>query len=182
MRHFPHLPKTTTGILVGAELALNHGDKVALLDSDVNQHASAFGKKAKIPNLTIIASIDEENVLAKLREAERNNDIFLVDLSRPAGWLIHAGAQSHAEVALRACADADVPDGRARLHENDGPDRVRRLSARPAIRAMTPAAQATHNKTSRPPLIAVLVSDHRAMPRQAVHGLDDLLAASVNGR
>jgi hypothetical protein len=49
-------------------------------------------------------------------------------------------------------------------------------------RAMTPAAQATHNETSRPPLIAVLVSDHRAMPRQAVHGLDDLLAASVNGR
>jgi chromosome partitioning protein len=50
--------KTTTGILLGAELALKQGYKVALLDSDANQHATAFGKKAKIPNLTIVPAID----------------------------------------------------------------------------------------------------------------------------
>src|SRR3954454_17870719 len=62
--------KTTTGILLGAELALNHTYRVALLDSDVNQHATAFGKKARIPNLTIIAAMNELNVLSALREAE----------------------------------------------------------------------------------------------------------------
>ena len=40
--------KTTMAILLSAELALNHDYRVALLDSDVNQHASAFGKKADI--------------------------------------------------------------------------------------------------------------------------------------
>src|ERR1700735_5596323 len=72
--------KTTTAILIGAELALQHGYKVALLDSDVNQHATAFGKKAKIPNLMIKASIDEQNVLSALKGAEAENDIVLVDL------------------------------------------------------------------------------------------------------
>jgi chromosome partitioning protein len=40
--------KTTLAILIGAELALD-GYRVALLDCDLNQHASAFGVKADIP-------------------------------------------------------------------------------------------------------------------------------------
>src|SRR4051794_2226698 len=40
--------KTTLAILIAAELALAKGWKVALLDSDLNQHASAFGKRTKI--------------------------------------------------------------------------------------------------------------------------------------
>lgn len=46
--------KTTLAILIGAELALAKGWKVALLDSDLNQHALAFGKRAKIPGLQVI--------------------------------------------------------------------------------------------------------------------------------
>jgi hypothetical protein len=43
----------------------------------VNQHASAFGKKAKIKGLTIVPNVDEVNVLAMLRKAESENDLGL---------------------------------------------------------------------------------------------------------
>ena len=39
--------KSTTAILLGAELALD-GYTVSVLDCDPNQHACAFGTKAKI--------------------------------------------------------------------------------------------------------------------------------------
>ena len=42
--------KTTVAILLSTELALE-GYKVALLDCDANQHATAFGKKARIDTL-----------------------------------------------------------------------------------------------------------------------------------
>jgi chromosome partitioning protein len=73
--------KTTLALLLGAELALSHSYRVSLLDSDLNQHASLFGNKAKIPGLTIIGSIDEDNVLRTLREAETTNDVIVVDLA-----------------------------------------------------------------------------------------------------
>jgi chromosome partitioning protein len=112
--------KTTTGILLGAELALNHGYKVALLDSDVNQHASAFGKKAKIPNLTIMASIDEENVLAKLREAERNNDIVLVDLPGGSSTLaLKAMQKSHFVLVPTQMSLMDVRDSMKTMAQID---------------------------------------------------------------
>src|SRR5690242_3838904 len=53
--------KTTLGILLGTELALE-GYKVALLDCDVNQHATAFGKKARIDGFAVVPSIDEGTV------------------------------------------------------------------------------------------------------------------------
>ena len=65
--------KTTVAILLGAELALD-GYKVALLDCDLNQHASAFGAKAKIPGLTIVGNVAEDNVLAVLKKAEADQD------------------------------------------------------------------------------------------------------------
>ena len=112
--------KTTTGILLGAELALNHGYKVALLDSDVNQHASAFGKKAKIPNLTIMASIDEENVLGKLREAEKNNDIVLVDLPGGSSTLaLKAMQKSHFVLVPTQMSLMDVRDAMKTIAQID---------------------------------------------------------------
>lgn len=71
--------KTTVAILLGAELALD-GYKVALLDCDLNQHASAFGVKAKLPGLTIIGDVTETNVLAELKKAEAEQDVVLIDL------------------------------------------------------------------------------------------------------
>lgn len=71
--------KTTVAILLGAELALD-GYKVALLDCDLNQHASAFGVKAKLPGLTIIGDVTETNVLSELKKAEATQDVVLIDL------------------------------------------------------------------------------------------------------
>src|ERR1700744_5914892 len=73
--------KTTLAILLGAELALSHGYKVALLDSDLNQHASLFGKKASIPDLTIIGNIDDDNILKTLRECDEEYHVIIVDLA-----------------------------------------------------------------------------------------------------
>jgi chromosome partitioning protein len=73
--------KTTLAILLSAELALSHGYKVTLLDSDLNQHASLFGKKAAIPGLTITGGIDEDNILQTLREAESEHHVVVVDLA-----------------------------------------------------------------------------------------------------
>jgi chromosome partitioning protein len=71
--------KTTLAILLGTELALE-GYKVALLDCDVNQHATAFGKKADIPGFAVVPSIDEGNVLSELRKADADADVVLTDL------------------------------------------------------------------------------------------------------
>jgi chromosome partitioning protein len=71
--------KTTLAILLGAELALD-GYTVALLDCDVNQHATAFGRKAAIPGFTVVPSIDEGNVLAELRRSSAEADVVLIDL------------------------------------------------------------------------------------------------------
>jgi len=61
--------KTTLAILLGTELALE-GYTVALLDCDVNQHATAFGKKAEVSGFAVVPSVDEGNVLSELRKAE----------------------------------------------------------------------------------------------------------------
>jgi chromosome partitioning protein len=71
--------KTTLAILLGTELALE-GYTVALLDCDVNQHATAFGKKADIPGFAVVPSIDEGNVLSALRRADADSDVVLIDL------------------------------------------------------------------------------------------------------
>jgi len=62
--------KTTLAILLGAELALANQWRVALLDSDLNQHASAFGRKANIPGFTVVSDITEDTVLPVLRRVE----------------------------------------------------------------------------------------------------------------
>jgi chromosome partitioning protein len=71
--------KTTLAILLACELAMERY-KVALLDCDVNQHATAFSKKAQFEGFTVVPSIDEGNVLSALRKAEAEADVVLIDL------------------------------------------------------------------------------------------------------
>jgi chromosome partitioning protein len=71
--------KTTTAILIGAELALD-GYTVAILDTDLNQQAAAFITKAQIPGLTVYGDVREENVLPTLKKAEARCDIVIIDL------------------------------------------------------------------------------------------------------
>src|SRR5438034_1139366 len=72
--------KTTLCLLLASELALAYGYRAALLDRDLNQHASAFGNKAEIPGLTIVRAVTEANVLSELRTAEAAHDVVLIDL------------------------------------------------------------------------------------------------------
>jgi chromosome partitioning protein len=101
--------KTTLSLLVGAELALD-GYKVALLDCDLNQHATAFGGKADLPGLTIVPSIDEANVLAALRKAEAENDVVLLDLPGGSSTLALKSLQ-RSNFVLIPC-QASLPDVR----------------------------------------------------------------------
>src|SRR4051812_17890827 len=73
--------KSSLAILLGSELALAKGWKVALLDSDLNQHSLAFGKRAKIPGFNVIGGISEDNILPTLRQAEAENDVVIIDLA-----------------------------------------------------------------------------------------------------
>lgn len=71
--------KSTLALLLGAEFALD-GYKVTILDCDLNQHASAFGFKAKLPGMTILPDIGEGEVLKAVRDAEKKHDLVLIDL------------------------------------------------------------------------------------------------------
>lgn len=101
--------KTTLGILIGTELALD-GYRVALLDCDLNQHASAFGAKTDIPGFIVIDSIDEANVLGALRTAEANHDLVLVDLPGGSSTLALKALQ-RSNFVLIPC-QASLPDVR----------------------------------------------------------------------
>src|ERR1700759_698870 len=73
--------KSSLAILLSADFCLGRGWKVALLDSDLNQHSLAFGRKAKIPGLTVIGDVTEDNILPTLRQAETENDFVIIDLA-----------------------------------------------------------------------------------------------------
>jgi chromosome partitioning protein len=126
--------KTTTSILLGAELALKQGYKVALLDSDVNQHATAFGKKAQIPNLAIIPAIDEQNVLQALRDAEERNDIVLIDLPGGSSTLaLKAMQRSHFVLVPTQMSLMDARDAMKTVAQIDDAQDLARLPIARAI-------------------------------------------------
>jgi chromosome partitioning protein len=126
--------KTTTAILLGAELALNQGYNVALLDSDLNQHASAFGKKAQIERLTIIPDIDEANVLTALRKAETESDLVLIDLPGGSSTLaLKALQRSH---FVLVPTQASLPDVRDAMKTIAQIDDAQDLARAPIARAL----------------------------------------------
>ena len=101
--------KTTLAILVGTELALD-GYRVALLDCDLNQHATAFGSKADVPGFVVISSIDEANVLGTLRGAEADHELVLIDLPGGSSTLALKALQ-RSNFVLVPC-QASLPDVR----------------------------------------------------------------------
>lgn len=104
--------KTTTALLLGTELALD-GYKVGLIDTDVNQQAAAFGKKANIPGLTVVGDVKEDTILAALRKAEAENEIVLVDL--PGGSSTLALKALHRSHFVLVPAQASLPDVKAAM-------------------------------------------------------------------
>lgn len=78
--------KTTLAVNIAIEMAYR-GNRVAVLDGDINQHASTFGAtyQAQRPGLPISfqSGINSDNVLTAISKAEAVNDLVVVDL--PAG-------------------------------------------------------------------------------------------------
>jgi len=125
--------KTTVAILLGAELALD-GYNVALLDCDLNQHASAFGKKATLPRFTIVGDVNEANVLAELRKAEAERDVVLVDLPGGSSTLaLKALQRSH---FVLVPTQASLPDVRDAMKTIAQIDDAQDLARAPIARAI----------------------------------------------
>jgi chromosome partitioning protein len=125
--------KTTLAILLGCELALD-GYKVALLDCDLNQHASAFGLKSKIDGFTVIPNVTEANVLGEIKKAEGEQDIVLIDLPGGSSTLaLKALQRSHFVVVP---TQASLPDVRDALKTMAQIDDAQDLARAPIARVM----------------------------------------------
>jgi len=125
--------KTTVAILLGAELALD-GYKVTLLDCDLNQHASLFGKKANLPRLTIVGDVTETNVLSELRKAEAERDVVLIDLPGGSSTLaLKALQRSH---FVLVPTQASLPDVRDAMKTIAQIDDAQELARTPIARAI----------------------------------------------
>lgn len=125
--------KTTLAILLGMEYALD-GFKTAILDCDLNQHATAFGLKAKLPNFSVTPDIGERDILKALRAAEEQNDIVLIDLPGGSSTLaLKAMQRSHfVLVPMRP----SLPDARDAMKTVAQIDDAEELSAKPIPRAL----------------------------------------------
>lgn len=125
--------KTTLAVLLGAELALD-GYKVVLLDCDLNQHASAFGRRAEIPGLTILPDINEANVLTTLRRADDGHDLIIVDLPGGSSTLaLKALQRSHFALVP---TQASLPDVRDAVKTIAQIDDAQELARTPIARAL----------------------------------------------
>jgi chromosome partitioning protein len=126
--------KTTVAILLGAELALD-GYAVALLDADLNQHASAFSAKARIPGLSIVGDVTDSNVLATLKQAEAEQDVVLIDLPGGSSTLaLKALQRSHLVLVPAQASLPDVRDAMKTIAQvNDAQDLARAPIARAIV-------------------------------------------------
>jgi chromosome partitioning protein len=118
--------KTTLAILLAAELALE-GYTVTLLDCDLNQHATAFGAKAKISGLEITGNVTETNVLAELKKAEAASDLVLIDLPGGSSTLaIKALQRSHFVLVPTQASLMDVRDATKTIAQIDDAEELAR--------------------------------------------------------
>lgn len=125
--------KSTLALLLGTEFALD-GYKVTILDCDLNQHASAFGFKAKLPGFDVLPDIGESSVLKALRTAEVSHDIVLVDLPGGSSTLaLKALQRSHLVLVPTPPSLPDVRDAMKTLAQIDDAEELARV---PIARAL----------------------------------------------
>jgi chromosome partitioning protein len=126
--------KSTLALLLGTEFALD-GYRVALLDCDLNQHATAFGLKAKLPGFTVVPDVGEKEVLSALRTAETDNDLVLVDLPGGSSTLaLKALQRSHLVLVPTQPSLPDVRDAVKTIAQiDDAEDLARTPIARAVV-------------------------------------------------
>jgi len=88
------------------EAALD-GYRVCIHDSDINQQAAAFGSKAKVPGLTVMADVNGSNILAALRSGDR----FSCDC-RSSWGCVGSGPESVSSLPFRPHTVATIDAGR----------------------------------------------------------------------
>ncbi|MFZ2998565.1 AAA family ATPase [Sphingobium sp.] len=88
--------KTTAAVLLASQPA--RGAKVSVIDADPNHPIAAWAKDAALPdNLSIIADVDEDNILDWIEEAAAKTPFVIVDLEGTA-----------AKIAMLAVIQADL--------------------------------------------------------------------------
>lgn len=88
--------KTTASLLLASEVA--RGAKVTVIDADPNHPIQAWSKGAELPqNLSIVANVDEDNILDRIEEAAAQTPFVIVDLEGTA-----------AKIVLLAVSQADL--------------------------------------------------------------------------
>jgi len=88
--------KTTAALLLASELA--RAAPVTVVDADPNHPIAAWSKGAALPaNLTILANVDEDNVIDRIEEAAAQTPFVVVDLEGTA-----------AKIVLLAVSQADL--------------------------------------------------------------------------
>lgn len=88
--------KTTAALLLASQLA--RGAKVCIVDADPNHPIAAWAKGAALPdNLSIMADVDEDNILDRIEEAAASAPFVIVDLEGTA-----------AKIVLLAVSQADL--------------------------------------------------------------------------
>jgi chromosome partitioning protein len=118
--------KSTLALLLGTEFALD-GYRIALLDCDLNQHATAFGLKAKLPSFTVVPDVGEKEVLSALRTAETDHDIVLVDLPGGSSTLaLKALQRSHLVLVPTQPSLPDVRDAVKTIAQIDDAEELAR--------------------------------------------------------
>lgn len=88
--------KTTAALLLASQLA--RGAKVCIVDADPNHPIAAWAKDAELPdNLSVMADVDEDNILDKIEDAAASAPFVIVDLEGTA-----------AKIVLLAVSQADL--------------------------------------------------------------------------
>lgn len=88
--------KTTAALLLASEVA--RGAKVTVIDADPNHPMQAWSKGAALPkNLSVVADVDEDNILDQIEEAAAQTPFVIVDLEGTA-----------AKIVLLAVSQADL--------------------------------------------------------------------------
>ena len=125
--------KSTIAICIASQLALD-GYRVALLDCDLNQHATHFGQLADIPGLMVAPAVDERNVLAALRKAQDETDLVVIDLPGGSSTLALKALQ-RSNFVLIPC-QATLPDVRDAVRTVEQIDDAQELARSPIARSL----------------------------------------------
>jgi chromosome partitioning protein len=88
--------KTTAALLLASQLA--RGAKVSVIDADPNHPIQSWAKGTTLPgNLSIVADVDEDNILDRIEEVAAQTPFVIVDLEGTA-----------AKIVLLAVSQADL--------------------------------------------------------------------------